>query len=195
MNSLFGLLRETPLSRTMKRVKRSSTRTSKAVFSRSLSRASPTTFLPSKITLKRFLTRCASFSRDAFREMIELDKLLHSVMEKSDSFEDQQTGDIERPGKGREVTFADLCDYREYTDPVNPSGPLIQKVRVFPFPFICIVCMFSAIHPPNPSILFTTAVSQSGITLMRFKTTQPCLKRCSLARVTPPTRSSSSSRS
>jgi len=66
-------------------------------------------------------------TRAAFKEMIALEDSLNSIMELSDTERDRDTDEVERPGKGREIRFSDMCDFREYTNPLNPSGPLIQK--------------------------------------------------------------------
>lgn len=49
-------------------------------------------------------------TRDAFLEMIELDRLIQGVTEYSDSTKNKGDGVITRPKEGRLIKLIDVCD-------------------------------------------------------------------------------------
>ncbi len=63
---------------------------------------------------------------EAFKEMVEFEKVLFSITELDDTDYDEDKKEEVRPGKGNPVSFIDICDSQTYDDPRVKDGKIVK---------------------------------------------------------------------
>ncbi len=63
---------------------------------------------------------------EAFKEMVEFEKVLFSITELDDATYDEDKKEEVRPGKGKPVSFIDICDSQTYDDPQVKGGTIVK---------------------------------------------------------------------